>query len=342
MKRWAIFCISLYLNAAAFGQLTERNPVDELKDEVITALASANLPLTPVQEKQLTLLIEEERQAAENLFGITWDFSKGPPQGEDRDQALAGIQWMYEELKKTIPEYMTDTQRAAWETYTTRSQPVEPATEDSPQKTTPKVKIQQIRVTNNAFNVETGQSAGARGPTQGGAKTEVIERGGSGAFHGKFASTFQDEKLNARNPFATNKPPYYERTIDAILSGPIILPTDIYLTTAINGKSGNAYTITTGIDNNKDGVINDRPPGLKKNTEFGPGLFDIGFNISKAFELSNGTPSGPQVNVFANLNNAFNTTHPGTPSGVMTSPFFRKPYNATSPRTVELGMRFQF
>ena len=120
------------------------------------------------------------------------------------------------------------------------------------------------------------------------------------------------------------------------------LPTDVYLTTVINARSGNAYTVTTGIDNNKDGVINDRPIALEKNTEFGPGLFDIGFNVSKAFELNKGMPASPQVNIFANLNNTFNTTHPGTPSGVMTSPFFRKPYNATSPRTVELGMRFQF
>ena len=51
--------------------------------------------------------------------------------------------------------------------------------------------------------------------------------------------------------------------------------------------------------------------------------------------------SGPQMNVFANLNNAFDMTHPGTPSGVMTSPFFKKSYNATSPCEIEVGMRFQ-
>ena len=153
MRWWGILCIGLYFNTLAFGQLTERNPVDELKEQVINALASANVPLTQAQEKELTLLIEEERQAAENLFGITWDFSKGPPQGEDRDQALAGIQWMYEELKKKIPTYMTDAQRAAWESYTNRSLAVAPTDEDSPRKDTTKVKIQQIRVTNNAFNV---------------------------------------------------------------------------------------------------------------------------------------------------------------------------------------------
>ena len=68
-----------------------------------------------------------------------------------------------------------------------------------PQTTLPgSGRIQQIRVTNNAFNVETATANGSRGLHEGGAKTEVIERGGVGAFHGNFAATFQDEALNAR------------------------------------------------------------------------------------------------------------------------------------------------
>ena len=131
------------------------------------------------------------------------------------------------------------------------------------------------------------------------------------------------------------------------------LPLDVYLTTAINARSGQYYSITTGKDDNKDGVINDRPPGVPKNNQVGPHYFDVSFNFSKAFELnraagatpqrgSNAGGAGPQMNVFANLNNAFNVTHLGTPSGVMTSPFFRRSFNASSPRTIEVGMRFQF
>ncbi len=203
----------------AFGQLTGRNPVDRLKEQVSMALADVQEPLTPVQERQLALLIEEERQAAENLFGVTWDFSQGPPQGEQRDQALAGIRWMYDELKRKLPAYMTDAQRVAWESYDSNGASEIDDFLDSGAQIG---RIQQIRVTNNAFNVETANATGASGPTGGGAKTEVIERGGVGAFHGSFASTFQDESLNARNPFAANKPPYYERTIDGNVSGPVI------------------------------------------------------------------------------------------------------------------------
>ena len=48
------------------------------------------------------------------------------------------------------------------------------------------------------------------------------------------------------------------------------------------------------------------------------------------------------MNIFANLNNAFNMTHPGTPSGVMTSPFFGRSFSASQPREIEVGMRYQF
>src|SRR5262245_50187261 len=206
MKIVQLALVYIFFTTSVFGQLTARNPVDELKDEVTQALSNAKVPFTPDQEKQLALLIEEERQAAENLFGVTWDFSNGPPQGEQRDQALAGIQWMYDELKKKLPSYMTDVQRAAWEKYESGGGTAATSTETSEtsEKRAP-ARIQQIRVTNNAFNVESAQANSSRGPQSGGAKTEVIERGGVGAFHGNFASTFQDEKFNARNPFAVNK-----------------------------------------------------------------------------------------------------------------------------------------
>jgi hypothetical protein len=228
MRFFQMALICLYLSATAFGQLTEKNPVDELKYQVTQALSTANVPLTPEQEKQLALLIEEERQAAENLFGQTWDFSNGPPQGDQRDQALAGIRWMYGELKGKIPLYLTESQRTAWEKYETRAETATASVENpanrasASEKGVTAARIQQIRVTNNAFNVETGKANGASGPQSGGAKTEVIERGGVGALHGLFASTFQDDKFNARNPYASNKPPYYERTINGNISGPLL------------------------------------------------------------------------------------------------------------------------
>ena len=222
MKLFRLGLICIFLMPSAFGQLRARNPVDELKDHVTQALIDAEVPLTLDQERQLALLIEEERQAAENLFGETWDFSQGPPQGENSDQALAGIRWMYDELNNRLPAYMTEAQREAWESYQSAHDIAFDVADGPVDDGTQSGRIQQIRVTNNAFNVETGTANGTRALHERGARTEVIERGGVGAFHGSFASTFQDEKFNARNPFARNKPPYYERTIDGNVSGPII------------------------------------------------------------------------------------------------------------------------
>ncbi len=213
--------IGILLATSAFGQLTARNPVDELKDQVTDALALAGVAFTADQERELALLIEDDRQAAENLFGETWDFSQGPPEGEQQDQALAGIRFMYDELRRKLPAYMSAAQRAAWESYQSE-QDVAFYTGDAGNAGAGSGRIQQIRVTNNPFNVETATANGAGGLHEGGARTEVIERGGVGAYHGNFAATFQDESLNARNPFADNKPPYYERTLNGDISGPIV------------------------------------------------------------------------------------------------------------------------
>jgi len=51
---------------------------------------------------------------------------------------------------------------------------------------------------------------------------------------------------------------------------------------------------------------------------------------------------GANLNLFANLTNATNTTNLGSPSGVLTSPFFGKSTSASNPREIEVGARFQF
>jgi len=154
----------------------------------------------------------------------------------------------------------------------------------------------------------------------------------------------------------------------------------VFLTGTMNANAGNFYNVTVGADCNGDTNINDRPtdaalkeyltdlaafrqtndrsrvksgtyycgiPGtiVGRNRDQGPGFLNFNFNISKAFFIkSNGTAnSGPNVNLFANMNNAFNRTNRGTPSGIMTSiDTFGLPYSARNAREVEVGLRFQF
>jgi hypothetical protein len=121
------------------------------------------------------------------------------------------------------------------------------------------------------------------------------------------------------------------------------LPFGVFLTTSVSVNNGNPYSITTGRDDNGDGVINDRPPGIPRLSEIGPTYRSISFNISKSFRVGrSGNNDASSLNVFANMNNAFNTVNRGTPGGVLGSPFFGKSTSASNPREIEVGLRFQF
>jgi hypothetical protein len=127
------------------------------------------------------------------------------------------------------------------------------------------------------------------------------------------------------------------------------LPLGIFLTSAMSVAGPHWYTITTGEDDNKDSTINDRPVGVLRNSGKGPKTLVFDFNISKAFFFSGSNSNGrgngntrTNLNVFANMTNAFNRTNYRPPSGVMTSPNFGKFTSAEDPRQIEVGMRFQF
>jgi hypothetical protein len=121
------------------------------------------------------------------------------------------------------------------------------------------------------------------------------------------------------------------------------LPLGVFLTGTMSTSSGRRYNITTGRDDNRDTQVNDRPPGAPRNSGRASEQRTFGFNISKAFFFDASTASTRKnLNVFANMTNAFNRTNFGNPSGVMTSPNFGKPTSANDPREIEVGMRYQF
>jgi hypothetical protein len=121
------------------------------------------------------------------------------------------------------------------------------------------------------------------------------------------------------------------------------LPFGVYLTTSLNFNSGNTYSVTTGRDDNGDGVTNDRPPGERRNGHYGPGYRNIGFNISKSFPIgacSDG--SSRSLNFSASMDNAFNMTNPSNPVSVLSSRSFGRSLGANDPREIEASLRFQF
>ncbi len=212
----------LALSAAHLGaqepSFVAQNPLAELKDHVTRVLAEAHFPFTPEQEAAITLMMEDRRRASEELFGNLMDFRSGPTQGQEADRLKSAIEWLRNEFLTRLQQYLTPEQAAEWARsenpgglLDTAGERAEPA----PSQT------QFVRIENNPFTSQDNiyrfgqRGGGARAP-------EVIQRGGSGAYHGNAQLLMKDESLNAGRRFAANKPPYQERQISFDISGPVI------------------------------------------------------------------------------------------------------------------------
>ena len=213
MRVWLVLLFAI----PVFAQepTKDKNPLIELRDELKQTLADAGVPFTEEQEKAIALMMEDRRQASEDLFGQLMDYRGGPVQGQQQDRAVAAIQWIEGEFKKRLGSYLSKEQMAAWESH----EKVKAATSERAGAAPPPAAPQQtqlIRINNNMFTAE--------GPCYGctGERTEVIQKGGIGAFHGNASYDFKDESLNARNPFASNRPPYQQRTANVNVNGPFI------------------------------------------------------------------------------------------------------------------------
>jgi hypothetical protein len=128
----------------------------------------------------------------------------------------------------------------------------------------------------------------------------------------------------------------------------------------VQARSGAAYTMTTGRDDNLDGVVNDRPEGVGRNTLRAEPTWDLGLRIARAFGFGgtraqpaaqpggqgrgNGAADGSRysVELFANATNVLNHVNHLGYSGNILSPFFGLPTRAGQARRVEIGMQFRF
>jgi hypothetical protein len=122
-------------------------------------------------------------------------------------------------------------------------------------------------------------------------------------------------------------------------------------TLSLAANTGTPYTITSGLDANGDGIFNDRPAGIGRNSVRGSGQYALSANLSYALGLGTRPPvagekGGPQPRVrlswtvsATNLTNHANYT--GF-SGVMTSPFFLQPTAVQNPRKIDIGMTCGF
>jgi Carboxypeptidase regulatory-like domain len=106
--------------------------------------------------------------------------------------------------------------------------------------------------------------------------------------------------------------------------------------------SGKPVNITTGGDDNHDGILNDRPAGIGRDTMAGPGLIDLDLNLSHDFPLSKAKKESRVVSVSLNSFNVLNHPNYVTYIGTISSPLFGKPVAAQPPRRMQLDVQFKF
>ena len=146
---------------------------------------------------------------------------------------------------------------------------------------------------------------------------------------------------------------------------------DLGISLNLRAQSGAPYNVTTGGDDNGDGVFNDRPEGVGRNTARATAQWDLGMRVSYAIGFGprrssgGGVGSGQtvvmaggagmaggfggaaadrryRVDLYASAQNLTNRRNYIGYSGVVVSPFFGQPTNVLNPRKIELGMRVGF
>ena len=107
--------------------------------------------------------------------------------------------------------------------------------------------------------------------------------------------------------------------------------------------SGAPFNITTGSDDNRDGMPGDRPPGVPRNTGQGPGYVGIDLRWYREFRFQpSAKERSPSLVLSLDAFNLPNRVNYQGFLGAVSSPFFGKPVAAQPPRRVQLGVRLQF
>ena len=111
---------------------------------------------------------------------------------------------------------------------------------------------------------------------------------------------------------------------------------------ALSLYAGKPVDVTTGGDDNHDGILNDRPVGLARNTMAGPGTIDLDLNLSHDFLLSKAKKESKVLSIALNSFNVLNHPNYVTYIGTISSPLFGKPVSALPPRRMQLDVQFKF
>jgi hypothetical protein len=133
----------------------------------------------------------------------------------------------------------------------------------------------------------------------------------------------------------------------------------------LNMSSAPPYTLLTGRDDNGDGIFNDRPTGVGRNTLRASGQTTLNMMAGYVFMFGRTAPLPPGIGIFGSggatqvrsvdqgtaryrlqlfvqMQNLTNQTNYLAYSGTLTSPFFGKPTAVTGMRKIDAGINLSF
>jgi hypothetical protein len=171
----------------------------------------------------------------------------------------------------------------------------------------------------------------------------------------------------AADPFRLDEelgPAAADRTHTATIGANMTLPAQVMVSPYLIAASGRVFNITTGFDNNGDGLFADRPalavpgmpgaidtpygtfladrpagaPMVMRNAGRDPAAVRLDLRVARSFRYG----TGGMFVIAGNVANVFNRANFEGVNGVVTSPSFGVPKRAGSPRRVNLAASFSF
>lgn len=135
----------------------------------------------------------------------------------------------------------------------------------------------------------------------------------------------------------------YDRRHRLSLAGIVQLPYGFKFGTITAIGSAIPFNITTGSDANQDGLANDRPAGVTRNTGNGPMYANVDIRLSKRFVLGSHREHGTKyLEMRIDAFNALNQVNATNYIGVLSSPLFGQANSALPARQIQLSMKTSF
>ncbi len=146
---------------------------------------------------------------------------------------------------------------------------------------------------------------------------------------------------DSNNIFADKGPTLRDARHRFVMSGIVNLPLGLQTANIVALQSGRPFNITTGTDNNGDGHLKDRPPGVGRNAGRAAPTYVWDTRLSRPFKIGERVEISPTVDLFNVVNHP--NFDPESYNGVISSPSYGKPSDIISPpRQLQLGVRASF